>query len=183
MTLSDSAVKATRFRRPIPFSTILGPEHMPSIDSQLDRLGLRLPDAPSPVASYVPVSTVHAGSLALVSGQIPIRGGELMATGRVPDEVSIDQAQACARQCVINALACLRDELGGLDRVRRVVKLDGFVASPPGFGDHPRVINGASDLLIELMGEEAGRHARAAVGAPSLPLNVPVEIAFTFLVD
>ena len=155
---------------------------MADLISRLQRLGLTLPDAPKPVASYVPAVSVHSGNLVFVSGQIPLRDGKPIATGTVPEPVSIERAQECARQCVVNAIACLAGEIGDLARLRRVVKLDAFVACGPGFPDQPKVVNGASDLLIELLGDD-GRHARAAVGVPSLPLNVPVEIAFTFLVD
>lgn len=157
---------------------------MPDLFARLDALGLSLPTAPKPVASYVPCVTTGDGRLVFVSGQIPIVNGSVMATGCVPDPVSLEQARACARQCVLNGLACLLSEIGGAPeeastRIRRVVKLEGFVACRAGFADQPKVINGASDLLIELLGD-AGRHARAAVGAPALPLDVPVEIAFLF---
>ncbi len=155
---------------------------MPDLNARLEKHGLTLPDPPKPVASYVPAVSVHCGNLAFVSGQIPIRDGEVMARGRVPAQVSIEEAQECARQCVLNALACLLGEIGDAGRLRRVVRLEGFVACDPGFADQPKVINGASDLLIDLLGED-GRHARAAVGVSALPLDVPVEIAFTFLVD
>lgn len=156
---------------------------MPDLISRLDKLGLALPEAPKPVASYVPSVAVHAGSLVFVSGQIPICDGNLMATGTVPERVSLERAQECARQCVLNGLACLLAEVGGdASRIRRVVRLEGFVACGAGFADQPKVINGASDLLIELLGD-AGRHSRVAVGVSALPLDVPVEIGFTFLVD
>lgn len=155
---------------------------MPDINAQLESLGIDLPDAPAPVASYVPVASVHSGNLVLVSGQIPTENGSPMATGRVPDRVDLDTAARCARRCALNALAALRHDIGDLNRVRRVLKLDGFVAAGPDFTDHPRVINGASDLLVEIFGD-SGRHARAAVGVSSLPLGVPVEIAFTFITD
>ncbi len=106
----------------------------------------------------------------------------MLATGSVPEPVSIETAQDCARQCVLNALACLHGEIGDLSRLRRVVRLDAFVACGPDFADHPKVINGASDLLIDLLGDD-GKHARAAVGVSSLPLLAPVEIAMTFLID
>ncbi len=155
---------------------------MPTIEARLDRLGLTLPTPPKPVASYVPAATVGPGTLVYVSGQIPTVAGSPIATGSVPTDVSPEVARQCARQCALNGLACLRAEIGSLDRLRRVVRLEAFVACGPGFGDHPQIVNGASDLLVELLGE-SGKHARVAVGAPSLPLNVPVEIAFTFLVD
>jgi len=144
--------------------------------------GLTLGPAPSAVASYVPALAVppHA-HIVVVSGQIPIKAGHLLATGRVGVEVSLETAIACAECCALNALAALKQTVGTLDRLLQVVKLEGFVACDPGFPDQPKIINGASDLLLELLGE-AGRHARAAVGVPALPLNVPVEIAFTFAV-
>jgi enamine deaminase RidA (YjgF/YER057c/UK114 family) len=117
--------------------------------------------------------------LVFVSGQIPIRDGELLATGTVPDEVSLENAQTLARQCVLNGLAVLQGEIGSIDKLKRVVRLGCFVASAPGFGGQPKVANGASDLLCEIFGE-AGQHARAAVGSVGLPLNVPVEIEFLF---
>jgi enamine deaminase RidA (YjgF/YER057c/UK114 family) len=155
---------------------------MPTIEERLEKVGLELPPTPEALANYVPAVSVSAGRLVFVSGQVPLVKGALLATGRVPDEVSVERAQACARQCVLNALAALRGAIGDLNRLRGVVKLDGFVACGPDFTDHPQVINGASDLLVELL-YDAGRHARAAVGVSSLPLGVPVEIAFTFLVD
>jgi enamine deaminase RidA (YjgF/YER057c/UK114 family) len=155
---------------------------MADLLSRLKKLGLSLPEAPKPVASYVPAVSVHSGHLVFVSGQIPIRDGEIMATGAVPEPVSIERARECARQCVLNGLACLAGEIGDMSRLRRVVRLEGFVACGPGFPDQPKVINGASDMLIELLGED-GRHSRMAVGVPALPLNVPVEIGFTFLID
>lgn len=147
---------------------------------QLQKLGLTLPEPPRPVASYVPALTVpNDANLVVVSGQIPMEGGKPIATGRVPAEVPIEQAASLAARCALAALAALQEELGDLERLVRVVRLDGFVACEPGFGDQPRVINGASDLLVQVLGDR-GRHARAAVGVPALPLNVPVEIAFTF---
>ncbi|MCB9838035.1 MAG: RidA family protein [Phycisphaeraceae bacterium] len=150
---------------------------MPSFSARLAELGHVLPDAPKPVASYVPC--VRVGNLVFVSGQIPVRDGALLATGVVPDDIGIEQAQGLARQCVLNALAVLSAEIGSIDNVRRVVRVGCFVASAPGFGKQPMVANGASDLLCEIFGE-AGQHARAAVGSVGLPLNVPVEIEFLF---
>ncbi len=150
------------------------------IEAKLSSLGIVLPPAPPPLASYVPVK-IHGG-VAQVSGQLPMVEGELMATGLVPSEVEEEQARACARQCAINALAALRHRLGTLDGVLGVWKLSCFVASEPGFGGQPAIANGASDLLHEVMGD-AGRHARAAVGVSSLPLNAPVEVEFSFIID
>jgi enamine deaminase RidA (YjgF/YER057c/UK114 family) len=147
---------------------------MSSILDRLRDLGLELPEAPKPVASYVPC--VRTGNLLFVSGQIPIRGGDLVASGPVPSRVSVETARLAAAQCLLNGLAVARDALDGdLGRIVRVVRLGVFVASDPGFNDQPVVANGASDLLVELLGE-AGRHARAAVGSVALPLGAPVEV-------
>lgn len=153
---------------------------MPGIEDRLAELGLQLPAAPKPVAAYIP--TVRSGSLVFVSGQLPFQDGKLMATGRVDGEVSLEQAQACARQCVLNGLAALTGEIGSLDAVRRVVRVGCWVACGPGFTDQPKVANGASELLQEIFGEK-GRHARAAVGSVALPLGAPVEIEFLFEVE
>ncbi len=146
-------------------------------ETRLATLEIKLPPAPAPVAAYVPAR--RSGNLLFVSGQIPFADGTLMATGRVPDQVSEKQARACARQCTLNALAVVRDALGSLDRVAQVVRVGCFVASEPGFGGQPGIANEASELMLAVFGE-AGRHARAAVGSVSLPLNVPVEIEFLF---
>lgn len=143
----------------------------------LETMGLTLPEAPKPVASYIPAQP--SDNQVFISGQIPVRGGELMAKGSVPTHTSLQDATACARQCTLNALACLKAEIGDLSRVTRVVKVGVFVASEPGFGDQPKIANGCSDLLVEIFGER-GKHARAAVGVSALPLNVPVEIEFIF---
>lgn len=149
-------------------------------ESRLRALGLTLPPAPRPVAAYVPF--VRSGNLVFVSGQIPMKDGSLMATGRVPDQVDMATAIACARQCALNGLAVVRDATGSLDRVRRVVRLGVFVSAQPGFHDEPKVGNGASELMVQVFGE-AGRHARAAVGASDLPLGAPVEVEFVFEVE
>lgn len=153
---------------------------MPTLEARLNELGLSLPVAPKPVASYIP--TVRQGNLVFVSGQVPLRDGALIAAGTVPGAVSIEQAQECARQCVLNGLAALKAEIGDLANIRRVIRLGVFVACEHGFTDHPKVANGASDLLVKLLGD-AGKHARAAVGAPSLPLGAPVEVEFLFEVE
>ncbi len=155
---------------------------MSNLMARLADRHLTLPEPAAPVASYVPAVSVHSGAFVFISGQIPIKDGELLATGQVPTDVSVELAQACARQCVLNALAALQQEIGDLGRLRRVVRLGCFVAAPSDFIDHPKVANGASDLLLDLLDDD-GKHARAAVGVPSLPLGVPVEIEFTFLVD
>ncbi|MCA9292828.1 MAG: RidA family protein [Phycisphaerales bacterium] len=155
---------------------------MKSLDARLAELGLTLPPAPKPVASYVPAAMVPAGKPVYVSGQVPLRDGKMIASGQVGRDVPIELAQECARQCALNGLAALRAEVGDLARIRRVVRVGGFVACAPDFTDHPKVINGASDLLVQLLGD-AGKHARAAVGVPSLPLGAPVEIEFLFAID
>jgi len=148
---------------------------MPDFESRLAQLGLKLPDPAKPVANYIPA--VRTGNLVFLSGQVPLRNGQLIKAGTVPGAVSIEEARECARQCVLNALAALKAEIGSLDRVRRFVKVGVFVACEHGFSDQPKVGNGASDLLAEIFGE-AGKHARAAVGVPALPLNAPVEVDF-----
>jgi len=141
---------------------------------RLESLGIALPEAPRPVAAYVP--SVQTGDLVYISGQVPFSDGALLATGPVPSQVSVDQAVAAARQCGINALAVLSAHLeGNLDRVRRIVRIGVFVASDAGFTDQPLVANGASELMIEVFGD-AGRHARAAVGSVALPLGASVEV-------
>jgi enamine deaminase RidA (YjgF/YER057c/UK114 family) len=150
-----------------------------SFEARLAALGLTLPQISAPVANYVPV-VVHAG-LAVISGQLP-RDGDRLVTGQVGARLTVADGQAAARLCGVAILAQLRDALAGdLDRVTRCVQLTGFVNAAPGFMDHPRVINGASDLMVEVFGD-AGRHARAAVGAVSLPLGAAVEVAATFAV-
>lgn len=150
---------------------------MSDLESRLHDLGLTLPTAPKPVASYIPA--VRTGSMVFVSGQVPLKDGAMLASGTVPGSVSIEQAQECARQCVLNGLAALKAEIGDLGKLRRVVRVGVFVACEHGFTDHPKVANGASDLLVKLLGD-AGKHARAAVGSPSLPLGAPVEVEFLF---
>lgn len=152
-----------------------------SLESKLAELQLTLPTPPKPVASYVP--TVRTGNLVFVSGQLPMRDGQLLAVGKVPSQASIESAQQAARQCVLNALAAVKHELGGdLSKIRRVVRVGVFVQSDDTFDGQPKVANGASDLLQQLLGA-AGQHARAAVGVNALPLNAAVEIEFTFEVD
>jgi enamine deaminase RidA (YjgF/YER057c/UK114 family) len=143
------------------------------IEARLAELGLTLPAAAVPVAAYVP--TRRVGSLLWVSGQIPIVNGQLTAKGVVPSGVSLEAAQGAARQCVLNGLAAAKAALGRLDRVAGVVRVGVWVACEDGFVDQPKVANGASELLVAVFGE-AGKHARAAVGANSLPLGVPVEV-------
>jgi len=146
-------------------------------EERLAELGIELPSPPRPVAAYIPAK--RYGSMIQISGQIPMREGKLIATGIVPSEVMLADAVACARQCALNALAVLKSEIRELSNVKNVVRLGGFVAADPWFSDHPEVINGASELMLEVFGE-SGRHARAAVGVASLPLHAPVEIEFLF---
>jgi enamine deaminase RidA (YjgF/YER057c/UK114 family) len=146
----------------------------------LDRLvalGLELPDPPAAVASYLPC-VVH-GSMAYVAGQVPMVDGSIVNPGAVGDRVSLDEAVDAARRAALQALSALRDGLGGsFERLERIVKVMVFVAAVPGFVDHPKVANGASDLLAEVLGDD-GRHARAAVGVTSLPLGACVEVVVT----
>lgn len=151
-----------------------------SIESRLHDLGLDLPPVAPPVAAYVP--TVRTGSLVYTSGQLPFVAGVLPATGKVGAEVAAAEATQFARIAVLNALAAVAAEVGSLDRVRRIVKLVGFVASSPEFTGQPAVINGASELLGEIFGE-AGKHARSAVGVAVLPLDAPVEIELIVEID
>lgn len=149
---------------------------MSIIAARLAELGIVLPAAPKPVAAYVPA--VRTGNLVVVSGQLPFAGGSLAATGPVPSKVGLEAAQAAARQCVLNGLAILSDVLGGdLDRVERIVRIGVFVQSDAGYGDQPKVANGASEFLQQVFGER-GRHARAAVGTNALPLDASVEVEF-----
>lgn len=143
-----------------------------SIEARLDQLGIVLPEAAAPVASYVPV--VVAGNMAHVSGQLPFLDGELV-TGRLGEDVELDRGMEAARACGLMILAQLKAALIPLDRVERIVKLGAFVNSTADFTDQPKVANGASDLMFEVFGEK-GRHARAAVGVPSLPLGAAVEV-------
>ena len=142
-------------------------------EERLRDLGLELPPAPAPVASYVPV--VVSGNLAFVSGQVPMAEGKLLWSGRVGAELDVVAGADAAQRCALQCLAVLRAELGSLDRIRRVVKASVFVASAEGFTEQPKVANGASDLFVAVWGE-AGKHARAAVGCPALPLGAPVEV-------
>ncbi|KAA0962815.1 RidA family protein [Microbacterium sp. ANT_H45B] len=149
-----------------------------SVSARLAELGIELPVVAAPVAAYVP-AVVHAG-LVYTSGQLPFSDGALPATGKVGAEVSAEDANAYARTCALNALAAAADAAGGVDRIAGVLRVGGFVASTPDFSGQPGVINGASLVLGEIFGD-AGRHARAAVGVPVLPLDSPVEVEVTFI--
>jgi enamine deaminase RidA (YjgF/YER057c/UK114 family) len=142
-------------------------------EDRIGELGLELPPPPQALASYVPV--VVSRGLAFVAGQVPLAEGKLLWSGKLGAELDVEAGAEAARRCALQALSALRAELGSLDRVKRIVKVTVWVASAEGFTDQPKVANGASDLLTEVFGD-AGKHARAAVGAPELPLGAPVEV-------
>lgn len=146
---------------------------MSAVEQRIAGLGLRLPEVVPPVAAYVPA--VRSGPYVHTSGQVPLVGGELLAAGKVGAEVTPERAKELAATCALNALAAVKSVAGDLDRIARVVKVVGYVASAPDFTGQPGVVNGASELLLELLGD-AGRHARSAVGVAVLPLDAPVEI-------
>lgn len=143
------------------------------IDARLKSLGIELPEAPAPVANYVPCQVV--GDLLFVSGQISKGADGRIVTGKLGASVSIAEGRGAARACALNILAQARNALGDLDRIGGIVKLTGFVASTAAFTDQPQVVNGASDLLVEILGD-AGRHTRSAVGVVALPLDAAVEV-------
>ena len=143
-----------------------------SVAERLAELGIELPAVPAPVAAYVPA--VRTGSYIYTSGQLPFAEGALLHTGLVGGEVTVEEAFACTRQCALNALAAVAEQAGGLEGVR-IVKVVGFVASAAGFTAQPQVVNGASELIGEVLGE-CGVHARSAVGVAQLPLGAPVEV-------
>jgi len=145
---------------------------MSTILEKIHALGHHLPAVPTPVAAYV--NCVRSGNLLFLSGGLPI-DGDTKVIGKVPSDVSIEQAQEGARMIILNRLAVIQDVIGSLDRVKQIVSLTGFVNSQPDFYGHPQVINGASELLVEIFGEK-GKHSRTALGAAALPLNVAVEI-------
>lgn len=146
---------------------------MTAPEERLAALGLTLPPVTTPVAAYVPA--VRTGSHVYTAGQLPVTGGKLLRTGKVGAEVSEADAAALARTCALNALAAVASVTGGLAAVTRIVKVTGFVASAPDFAGQAQVVNGASELLLEVFGD-AGRHARSAVGMAALPLDAPVEV-------
>ena len=146
---------------------------MSTPEERLHELGLAVPEVAKPVASYVPA--VRSGHHVFTSGQLPMREGQLIATGKVGGEVTPEEALACARQCALNAIAAVRAEVGELANVKRIVKVVAFVASTPDFTGQPGVANGASELFGAVFGD-AGQHARSAVGVPVLPLDAPVEV-------
>lgn len=146
---------------------------MSTPEERLRELGHELPAVPAPAGAYVPA--VRTGPYVYTAGQIPLVDGSVQATGKVGAEIDLEQAKDLARTCALNALAALKAEVGELSRVRRIVKVLGFVASDPGFYGQPQVVNGASELLGEVFGD-AGKHARSAVGVAVLPFNAPVEV-------
>ncbi len=151
-----------------------------SPEDKLKELGIELPEAPSPLGSYIPV--IRTGNLVFLSGILPLVEGKLLRQGRVGEDITIDDAREDAKKVVMNALAVLRSHIGSLNTVKRCIKITGYIASSPDFTEQPKVLNAASDLLHEIFGE-AGRHARAAVGVTVLPLNASVEIEFIFEVS
>jgi enamine deaminase RidA (YjgF/YER057c/UK114 family) len=146
---------------------------MSTPEERLAELGLSVPEVAKPVAAYVPA--VRSGNHVYTSGQLPMREGSLVTTGKVGGEVSPEQAVECAQQCALNAIAAVRAEVGELSNVKRIVKVVAFVASTPDFTGQPGVANGASELFGAVFGD-AGQHARSAVGVPVLPLDAPVEV-------
>ncbi len=144
-----------------------------SIEARIKELGLTLPETPRPVANYVPA--VQVGTLIFASGQTPTVSGKLLMKGKLGRDLSIEQGQEAARQALLNILAAVRSLTSTLDAIKRIVKLNGWVASAEGFGSQPQVVNGASLLLEKIFGE-AGKHARAAIGVAELPSGAPVEL-------
>ncbi len=143
------------------------------IEEKLQSLNISLPTPPKPAGSYIPV--VVSKSWAFVSGQIPIKDGKVAFIGKVPTSQSIENAQKAAKLCAINALAQLKAELGNLDKIKKIIKISGFVNSEQNFSEHPKVINAASDFLYDVFGEK-GKHSRIAIGVNSLPLDSTVEL-------
>ena len=150
---------------------------MNEIEERLEKLGIKLPDAPAPAANYVPF--VLSSSELFISGQLPMTGGVIVHSGHLGDDVDVVEGQAAARLCAINILAQAKAALGCLDQIERCIKLGGFISCTSRFTDHPAVINGASDLMVEVLGD-GGRHSRIAVGVESLPFGAAVEIDALF---
>jgi enamine deaminase RidA (YjgF/YER057c/UK114 family) len=150
------------------------------IESSLANLGLILPETPKPVAAYIPAK--QAGKLVFTAGQLPMVKGELISKGLLGQDVEIEEANKAARICTLNALAAIKGVIGDLDRIKQVVRVVGYVASTPTFTQQPAVVNGASELLLEIFGD-TGKHARSAVGMAVLPMNASVEIELTVEVE
>jgi enamine deaminase RidA (YjgF/YER057c/UK114 family) len=153
---------------------------MGAVEMKLNQLGLNLPDASKPVAAYIPAK--QTGNLVFTAGQLPMVNGELISKGLLGQDVEIDEANKAARICTLNALAAIKGVIGDLDRIKQIVRVVGYVASVPTFTQQPAVVNGASELLLEIFGEN-GKHARSAVGMAVLPLNASVEIELTVEVE
>ena len=153
---------------------------MKKVEERLQKSGLFLPDAPKPVAAYIPAK--QSGNLVFTAGQLPTVNGELISKGLLGQDVEIDEANKAARICTLNALAAIKGVIGDLDRIKQIVRVVGYVASVPTFTQQPAVVNGASELLLDIFGEN-GKHARSAVGMAVLPLNASVEIELTVEVE
>ena len=153
---------------------------MKKIEMIIKELGLEIPEAPKPVAAYIPAK--QTGNLVFTAGQLPMVNGELISKGLLGQDVEIDEANKAARICTLNALAAIKGVIGDLDRIKQIVRVVGYVASVPTFTQQPAVVNGASELLLEIFGEK-GKHARSAVGIAVLPLNASVEIELTVEVE
>jgi enamine deaminase RidA (YjgF/YER057c/UK114 family) len=153
---------------------------MGKVENRLSELGLLLPEAPKPVAAYIPAK--QSGKLVFTAGQLPMVNGELISKGFLGQEVAIEDANKAAQVCTLNALAAIKGVIGDLDRIKQIVRVVGYVASIPTFTQQPAVVNGASELLLEIFGDD-GKHARSAVGMAVLPLNASVEIELTVEVE
>ena len=149
---------------------------MSKVEEKILELGLELPKISTPIASYIPAKKV--GNLVFTSGQLPMVNGEVKITGFLGKEVSIEDANRAAQVCTLNALAAVKGVIGDLDQIKSIIRVVGYVASTPEFTKQPAVVNGASDLLLQIFGDE-GKHARSAIGVSVLPLNAPVEIELT----
>jgi enamine deaminase RidA (YjgF/YER057c/UK114 family) len=151
-----------------------------SFETRLNKLGLSIPDTQKVVALYVPAKV--AGNLVFTAGQLPMVNGEIISKGLLGQDVEIEDASKAARICILNALAAIKGVIGDLDRIKQIVRVVGYVASVPTFTQQPAVVNGASELLLEIFGEN-GKHARSAVGMAVLPLNASVEIELTVEIE
>jgi enamine deaminase RidA (YjgF/YER057c/UK114 family) len=150
------------------------------VDGKLKEIGLNLPEIPKPVAAYIPAK--QSGKLVFTAGQLPMVNGELVSKGLLGQDVDVEEANNAARICTLNALAAIKGVIGDLDRIKQIVRVVGYVASVPTFTQQPAVVNGASELLLEVFGE-VGKHARSAVGMAVLPLNASVEIELTVEIE
>jgi enamine deaminase RidA (YjgF/YER057c/UK114 family) len=153
---------------------------MSAVESRLSILGINLPAEPKPVAAYIPAK--QSGKLVFTSGQLPMVNGELISKGLLGQNVEIEEANKAARICTLNALAAIKGVIGDLDRIKQIIRVVGYVASVPTFTQQPAVVNGASELLLDIFGD-IGKHARSAVGMAALPLNASVEIELTVEVE